>query len=461
MKESRNSGHQKLSPAKFPRTELGNARRLVAVHGQDLRYCHQWDRWLVWDKTRWQLDNTGETIRRAKTVVDAMLQGVALLEGSERRELLKHVIASSQNRGLSAMVSLARSEGGIPVRPEDLDRDLDLLNCPNGTVDLRTGELRAHRREDMLTKCTAASYVADAPAPEWLAFLGSIFAGDAELIGFIQRYLGYSLSGRVEEHVLAVFHGNGANGKSTLIEAFMHALGPDYSTKGAPDLLVVKPGNVHPTERADLFGKRFIAAVETDEGKRLSEGLVKELTGGDTVKARRMYEDFWTFRPTWKIALCTNYKPTIRGTDYGIWRRVLLVPFTQTFDGVRQDRKLLGKLRAERDGILAWAVQGCLEWQKRGLGSAEAVDVATQAYKRDQDIVGGFFAGQCVFGARCWVRLKDLRAAYEEWAVDSGMPVLNPKRFASEIETHGGERFTNNGTCYRGIGLKQASAEVT
>ncbi len=219
-------------------------------------------------------------------------------------------------------------------------------------------------------------------------------------------------------------------------------------------MLLVKHGDVHPTERADLFGKRFIAAVETEDGRRLNESLVKELTGNDTIKARRMREDFWAFKPTWKIALCTNHKPTVRGTDHGIWRRIRLVPFTQTFDGDRQNLKLPERLRAEADGILAWAVRGCLNWQQQGLGTAEAVVQATEAYRAEQDVVGGFFTDRCVIEPTAAVRARDLRSAYELWAADAGQVLLNPKRFAQEVANRGAERFTSNGVCYRGIGLR-------
>ena len=372
----------------------------------------------------------------------------------ERAALAKHVIASSRSDRISAMVKLAQSEPSVPVSPNELDQNPWALNCPNGTVDLQTGELHGHRREDLLTKCTAARFNPAAGSYEWDRFLESVFDGKEDLIQFVQRFFGYALCGLILEHVLAVFHGRGANGKSTLLEAYMHALGPDYSTKGAPDLLLVKHGDVHPTERADLFGKRFIAAIESEDGRRLNESLVKELTGGDTVKARRMREDFWSFRPTWKIALCTNHKPGVRGTDHGIWRRIRLVPFNQVFDADHQDLRMPDKLRAEAEGILAWAVRGCVEWQRQGLGTAEAVTKATESYRTEQDVIGGFFTDRCVIEPTATVRARDLRNAYEAWAADAGQIVLNPKRFAQEIANRGAERFTNNGVCYRGIGLR-------
>jgi len=263
-----------------------------------LRFCHPWKKWLIWDGTRWRVDDTGEIYRRAKGVIDLMWEDVPLItDAREQQEYVKHVRASSQSRGIAAMVALSQSERGIPVLPQDLDQDPNLLNCPNGTVDLRTGEIWPHLREDMLTKCTAVNFNPEAKSPVWDEFLISVFDENGELIRFCQRFFGYALSGVIREHVLAVFQGDGANGKSTLIEALLHAIGPDYSTKAAPDLLLVK-GDAHPTERADLFGKRFVAAVETGADRNLNEALVKELTGGDTQKARRMREDFWSFPQT-------------------------------------------------------------------------------------------------------------------------------------------------------------------
>ncbi len=221
-------------PSRFPSTDLGNARRLVAAHGRDIRFCHQWNKWLIWDGIRWRIDETGEVTRRAKSVIDEMWAAVGSTPEVERKDFAKHVIASSRSDRIAAMVKLAQSEPGIPVVPNELDQDPWLLNCPNGTVDLRNGTHREHQRGDLLTKCTAAQFNADAGSYVWDRFLESVFDGKEDLIQFVQRFCGYALCGQIMEHVLAVFHGRGANGKSTLLEAFMHALGPDYSTKGAP-----------------------------------------------------------------------------------------------------------------------------------------------------------------------------------------------------------------------------------
>jgi putative DNA primase/helicase len=306
----------------------------------------------------------------------------------------------------------------------------------------------------MLTKVTAVPFNREAGSMIWDSFLEAVFNGNAELVEFVQRFFGYAMTGDVREQVLPVFHGSGANGKSTMIEAVLAAIGPDYATKAAPDLLLAKQGQTHPTERADLFGKRFIAAVETEEGRRLNEPLIKELTGGDTMKARRMHEDFWSCRPTWKIVICTNHRPAVRGTDYGIWRRIRLVPFAKVFEGEKQDKGLTEKLRAEAEGILAWAVRGCLDWQKQGLGEPTTVREATQAYRIDQDIVGQFITDCCVIDVSAVVRARELRQALEEWAADTGQAVISPKRLSQQLGQLGVQRFRSNGVCYRGIGIR-------
>ena len=429
-------------------TDLANSRRFVKMFGDRARYCHAWGKWLIWDGARWKIDDTGAAMRLGKAVADAVW---AEARRHDHGEALKFAAKTASDRSIRAMLSLAQSD--LAVTPDQLDADPWLLNCPNGTLDLRTGDLRKHQREDLITKVTGAAFNPDAGSIEWDRFLEGVFDGDAELIGFVQRFFGYALTGVVRDHVLAVLYGTGANGKSTLIEAIMLALGEDYAAKASPDLLLMRRGDAHPTERADLFGRRFIAAVETGDGRRFNEALVKELTGGDTVKARRMREDFWSFRPTWKVALATNSKPAVRGTDHGIWRRIRLVPFTQTFDGDRQDRKLSEKLKAEAEGILAWALRGCLDWQAQGLGDPPAVAQATAAYRSEQDIIGEFLSDRCTMAEGATVRAKDLRTAFDEWATDAGVRVPSTTRIGTELLSRGVQKTKSNGVVYMGLAL--------
>jgi putative DNA primase/helicase len=253
----------------------------------------------------------------------------ARLARAKRR--LDWALKSESAPRINAALDLARSGPGIPILPEEMDRDPWLLNCGNGTVELRTGTLREHRREDLLTRLCPTEYHPDATCPSWLRFLESIFQKDRPLITFVQRLLGYCLTGDVSEQILPIFWGGGANGKSTLVNVILQTLGGDYAMKAPQDLLVVHRGERHPTELADLFRMRLVVTSESSEGARLNEALIKDLTGGEPIRARRMKEDFWQFDPTHKVMLLTNHKPRVVGTDTAVWRRLRLVPFEVTF----------------------------------------------------------------------------------------------------------------------------------
>ena len=261
------------------------------------------------------------------------------------KERLAWAIKSQDRRRLDAMIALAKSDAPIPARAADFDADPWLLNVQNGVLNLRTGELMPHAPEHLCSKLAPVTFDAGAHCPTWHAFLHRIFAGDAELIDYLQRWLGYCLTGQVSEQYLHALWGSGANGKSVLIGTVLALLG-DYGATAAPELLLARDGK-HPTEVADLQGRRFVCSVETDEGRRLAEAAVKSLTGGDTVKARRMHENFWEFSPTHKLALVTNHKPKVTGTDHAIWRRLRLIPFEVTIPDAEQDKTLPAKLQAE------------------------------------------------------------------------------------------------------------------
>ena len=396
-------------------TDLANARRFVKAHGDEVRFCHPWREWLIWDGARWKREVDGAPVRLAKSIADEIW---ATARDVDDGKLLKFAASVASRRAIDAMLALAQSD--LPILPDEMDRDGWLLNCPNGTLDLRSGTLREHRREDSLTLLCPTRFNPKAKAPRWERFLKVVFAGDAELIRFVQRCLGYSLTGDVREQILLILWGVGANGKSTLLNAFLHALGTDYAMQAAPDLLITKRGDSHPTERADLFRKRFVSAVETEDGRKLAESLVKQLTGGERIRARRMRKDFFEFNPTHKLVLCTNHKPRVKGTDHAIWRRIRLIPFTQRFEADRQDKTLPDKLAAEAEGILAWAVRGCLDWQANGLGEPSAVKAATADYRNSQDAIAEFIGDCCSVGDLLWTRSGDLRAAYETWCKERG-----------------------------------------
>jgi putative DNA primase/helicase len=340
------------------------------------------------------------------------------------------------------MVSLAKSEPGVAVLPEEMDPDPLLLNAQNGTVDLRTGELREHRREDLITKIVPTGYDPSATAPLFAATLERVLPSVA-VREFFQKVCGYSITGEVSEHVLPVVYGTGANGKSTILNALLESAG-DYGMQAAPDLLMAKRGS-HPTEVADLFGMRCVVSSETEDGRRLAEALVKVLTGGERVRARRMRQDFWEFEPTHTVFLCTNHKPEIRGTDNAIWRRVRLIPFTETIPPKEQDKKLPEKLRAELPGILTWLIEGCRQWQRVGLQAPDEVRKATGAYKSEMDVIGTFLRDECEVGEGFRATLKDVYSRYEEWCEEGGEKPETKRKFNARLTERGQFRDRRSG----------------
>lgn len=471
------SGNVAHGPDGEPLNDLGNARRLVNKHGEDIRYCHNAAKWFCWDGRRWAMDETGEIFRRAKAVVDDLLKlAVAMRKSAEASsdesalELAKmferHAVASGNDQRIKAMISQARSEPQVTILADDLDGDPWLFNCSNGTIDLRTGELRPHSRRDLISKLGGIAYSPDAACPVWQRFLSDIFEDDDELIRFVQCAGGYSLTGDTREQVFFILHGCGSNGKSTFIGALRDVLG-DYESKTSTDTLIEKNNSNNSNDVAALRGARLVSTIETSAGRRLAEALVKELTGQDAVTARFLYKEFFTFVPVFKLWLACNHVPVIQGQDHGIWRRIRLVPFGVQFRepdepaGPYKDKALPEKLKAEYEGILAWLVRGCLDWQKNGMPAAKAVRLATGKLQQDMDVLGGFFAECCVFGPRVFVTAKDLYSAYCRWAEDNGEKPLSQRWFGLRLSERGTCESirTRTGRSWRGIGLRSERPE--
>ncbi len=436
-------------------TDLGNAERLIKLHGNDLRYCHPWGKWLVWDGHRWAIDDTAEVERRAAETVRSYYRTAAETEDRGLRETLAEWAHRCESRSKRvAMITSARALSGVPVLPRDLDAKPWLLNCANGTLDLKTGELCEHRREDMMTRCTWIRYEKTANCPLWSCFLNRVFGGDQALIRFVKKAVGYSLTGSTQEQVLFILHGDGANGKSVFIGVLLALLG-EYGRQSAPDLLLQKHHDRHPTEIADLAGARMVASVESGEDRRLSENFVKQATGGDRMKARRMREDFWEFYPEFKLWLATNHKPKIQGTEDAIWRRQRLIPFNVKIPESERDPRMLEKLSAELPEILAWAVSGCLEWQREGLAPARAVADATRAYRAEQDVLAAFLEECCVLAQNSTAKASELYQSYVKWCENTGERAESQRGFGTRLAKRGLDRHRSTGGLFhwRGIGL--------
>jgi putative DNA primase/helicase len=449
-----NSQSVSVADAQFETTftEGWLARKFVALHGRDVRYCYLWDKWLIWTGRRWKIDYTGEVHRKAKGVIKSLLKEASETDDDKIRKLLASYAHKADTRSkYSAIIELSKCE--VPILPEDMDSDPMLFNCINGTIDLRTGELREHRRDDYITKIAPFEYDPNAEAPRWKRFLDEIFNGNDGIIPFLQRAVGYAMTGEIREQVLLVLYGKGANGKTTFLETLLKIFG-DYGKPSEPNLLVVRKHEEHPTGVADLMGARFVSAMEIGEGKRLNESLVKRLTGKDKLSARFMRQDFFDFEPTHKIFMAVNHKPHIRGTDTGIWRRIRLIPFSVEIPEHKQDRQLQEKLLKEAPGILAWAVQGCLAWQEHGLGMTTEIYEATNEYREEMDTIGAFIADCCIEGSGCKVKASELYQCYREWCERSGEHYVSQKEMSFYLGDRGYERKRlMNGYHWFGLGI--------
>jgi len=421
----------------LPSTDYGNAERLVAAHGADLRYCTDSAKWLVWDGTRWAEDLTGEVMRRAKHTVRGIYHEAREGHDFERRQSLERWAKRSESEAsLRAMIHLAQSERGIPVQLEELDADPFVLNVENGVIDLRTCELLPHDRSRLITKRAGCAYVPACECGRFLEFIRRVTGDRMDLVRFLWRACGYALTGSVSEQALFLCHGAGANGKSTFLEVLSAVLG-DYARRADFETFLHRDSRGVPNDLARLAGARLVTATEADEGRRLSESLIKQLTGGDRIAARFLHQEFFEFAPAFKLFLATNHRPSVRGTDHALWRRMRLVPFDVTFAPEEQDKDLLAKLREELSGILAWMVAGCAAWQEQGLGDAEPIRAATEAYREEQDPLASFLAERVEPSPGKRVASSELYAAYTAWAEANGEHPMSHTRLGRKLKERG------------------------
>lgn len=449
IQRRQNAERRTLDPWAFHTTDTGNAERLVAQHGDNLRYCHPWQKWLVWDEQRWKVDDRGSVRQFAKETAHSIYTEASLIgststcrqksdeEHQKRRiELAQWARRTEARERREAMIALAQSEHEIPVVPSEMDQDAWLLNVHNGTLDLRTGELKPHRRKDTITKIAATHYDPQAQCPRWIEFVHTILQGNEALIRFVQNFAGYALTGVIREHVLVSFYGMGSNGKSTFLQTLLALMG-DYGFQAPQDLILMKTKDNHPTDLASLFGVRLAICIETAQGRRMDEVRMKQLTGGDQICARKMREDFWNFKPTHKLILGTNHKPIVTTTDHGTWRRQRLIPFTVQIPEEQQDTAFPETLRKELPGILKWAVEGCLQWQKEGLGHPKEIREATESWREESDIIGGFLNAYCAIETRATTTAKDLYTAYEAYCEANSDEPIRKQTFGQRLAERG------------------------
>jgi len=446
-------------------TDTGNAMRLARLHGPRLRFCPEWGKWLTWNGKIWEKDKGHRisVMQFAGDVIKSLYADAAKCDDPDRRKLLAQWARKTESRdALSSMIDLTIAQPGIAISQDQLDADPMLLNVNNGILNLRTGQLMPHNRMQLMTHIIPIDYDPDAICPRWKTFLETTMNKNAEMIAFLQRALGYTLTGDVSEQCLFFLHGSGKNGKSTFINILSHILG-SYRKNLKIDSLLSRNHDSIPNDIARLAGARCVTTSEIEEGRRLNESLIKDLTGGDTISARFMRSEWFDFVPIFKGWMFGNHKPEIRGTDEGIWRRVRLIPFAVQIPIDQRDPKLGEKLKREATGILAWMTRGCLEWQQHGLQEPETVTQATQKYREDMDTLADFFAEYTVIMPTAKCTKQEMYAAYATWAASVGMGALKNQSFNLRIK----ERFpdvkedrgSQNKPIWRGIGLLDAKKD--
>jgi putative DNA primase/helicase len=439
---------KKRNPYFYPRSDSGSAELFADLYRDTVRFDHKQGRWLLWDEGRWTEDKQEKARAKMKRAARHRHELVLNLgESDERTRQIKWALQSESRYAIDAALELAKSEPNISDDGERWDANLMLLGVANGVVDLAAGQFRVATQADLITKLSPVMFYANAVCPRFEQFLEEIFDGDQERMHYIQKAVGYTLTGSVEEHCLFACFGSGRNGKSTLLEVLLYIMG-DYGVDLPFGTLETK----HQIgEGANLPGARFAKAVEIREGRRLDEARVKSWTGGDTISVRPLYRNAFSFSPTHKLWLAFNHKPIVADNSPAIWNRIHLIPFERNFAKEGADKKLLATLKAEAAGILNWAIEGCLKWQSEGLSVPGAVEQATREYEQESDPIGPFLAECCEEQPEYQVPKRELWDAYQKWCSET----LSRKAFVEKMRSRGfGERNTRIARFWTGVRLK-------
>lgn len=439
--------------------DMGNAERFVDLFGENVRYCYTEKKWYFYNSMRWSVDNLGVILRMADKCVEAMkaeaklyLQADEESGGDMAKAFEKHMKSSRSNKSKKAMLN--EIEHHLPILPLQMDRYKMALNTPSGIINLKNGDVKAHNPEYYFTKITSVDCAEAADCPRWLAFLDDIFAGDKDLIRYIQKAVGYSLTGSTAEQCAFFLYGTGRNGKSTFIDVIRDVFG-DYAANIQPETIMVKSSqsNAINSDIARLKGARLVTSVEPNEGVRLNEGLLKQLTGDDTVTARKLYSEEFEFKPEFKLWMATNHKPIIRGTDTGIWRRIHMIPFDVQIPEDKVDKNLTHKLKAEMTAIFKWCIDGCLMWQREGLQMPVAVLKSVREYRREMDVISAFIEDKCTLEGA--VQASTLYAAYVSWADSNNEYCMSNTKFSTELAKRFEKVRGKNYNFFNGISLSK------
>lgn len=446
----------------FNFSDVGNAERLVSIYGNEIRYSTNRGKWLIWSGRHWKIDNDGKAERLAQQVIKKLqIAGEEIPDDDDKekkeykKQIKNFVLKSESDSRIKAMLNQAKVLPGIPIGVDDTDKDIFLLNLRNGTLDLRTGKIKQHDKKDYITKLVNIDYNPNASCPNWINFLNKIFQGDEELINYVQKSVGYSLTGAITEQCFYMLYGNGANGKSTFLRAIEEITG-DYadSLKGS-SLMIKRNDDGARGDLAKLQGKRFVVTSELNEGQTFDESLLKALTGGDIVPVRFLYGEEFPLKPQFKLWIGTNEKPKVKGTNLGIWRRVRLIPFLYTFkDDEKNENFYEESIKPELSGILNWAIEGCLKWQREGTEIPDKVKEAINDYRDEMDTIEHFLDDCCLIGDQYTANVGDLYDRYCEWCSENREHELSSIKFTKKLKEKGYEQGRNMVTRYwKGLGL--------
>lgn len=440
----------------YDMTDTGNAHRLFDRFGNIIRYSYNRKKWLFWDGKMWRIDDSGEIKKLADVIVeDIKRDAVKEQDEKTQADLFKWATKTASSRGKEAMIKECQHLEGVPASPDEFDAYTDFLNCQNGIVNLKNGELIPHDANFMMSKITYSEYdVTGAEPKRWLQFLDEITNGNKELQEYIQKCVGYSLSGSNREQCAYFLYGIGNNGKSTFLDTVADMLG-NYASNAQPETIMMKKwgGDGANSDIARLKSARFVTCEEPTEGVRLNEGLLKQLTGGSKITCRFLYGDEFEYQPEFKIWVATNHKPVVRGTDVGIWRRIKLIPFEVNIPKEKVDKNLKYKLREEMPQILAWAVRGCIKWQKEQMQEPDCVLEAVKEYKQEMDLLASFLEECVVIDYEGDNRLmgNTLFKAYTRWAKDNNEYEMSSKKFGREIAKKLEKGRTAQGAFYKNV----------
>lgn len=455
-----------VKPAKkdkrYSYDDTGNAERLKDLFGENIRFNYTSNTWMYYDGKRWKYDDTGRMKILADKVVENMKnEKLFLADGVDQEDMEKYRYRHwKDSRNHNKKVNMMKEcEHLLPVTNETFDNDFDLFNVQNGFVDLKAGKLNDHERKNYFTKISNVEYTDKADCPKWDEFLNDIFLGNHELVRFIQRAVGYSLSGHTSEQVLFVLYGNGRNGKSVFLDILNEVFG-NYSTNIQPQAIMASKNQSDASpEIAKLDGARLVTTTEPNEGERFDEGLLKQLTGGDRVSARKLYENEFEFTPQFKLWMATNHKPYVRGRDEGIWRRFIIIPFDKQIPLHEIDRDLTKKLKRELPAIMRWCVDGFLEWQRIGLSEPAIIKEQRDEYRVEMDSIAMFVEECCEVNPLQKVKASELFNAYDNWAKENHQHIMSSTKFGREMAKRYERKKYQGNRFYYGINISNETKQ--